>query len=136
MSDEEDEVAESEEDDDGFEGYECSKCAAEVEERDRFCWNCGRRLDPLAGCPQCGSEMFDGDRFCRQCGSAVGDQNDSTGTGGPLVELLSRAREGVLPFITGPDASRLSELVAEAEKQPSPSVIKELADVLDRYTYL
>lgn len=58
------------------------------------------------------------------------------GVVGSLDDLLTRAREGVLPFIKGPDASRLSELVAEAEDQPTPSVVKELGDVLDRYTYL
>lgn len=136
MIEEEDEVPQGNEDEDEFEGYECSKCEVEVQEKDRFCWSCGRRLDPLAGCSQCGSEVFHGDRFCRQCGSIVGDSSASIGGVGSVDELLSRARDGVLPFIKGPDADRLSELVAEAEAQPTPSVVKELGDVLDRYTYL
>lgn len=136
MNDEADEIAWSDDGEDEFEGYECSKCEAEVHERDRFCWNCGRRLDPLAGCSQCGSEVLEGDRFCRQCGSLVGDSSPSLGEVGSLDDLLSRAREGVLPFIKGPDAARLAQLVAEAEEEPTPSVVKELGDVLDRYTYL
>lgn len=121
-----------EDDEDEYEGFECSRCAAEVEERDRFCWSCGRRLDPLAGCGACGAEIQAADRFCRQCGSPLEQSQEKP----ELDQLLARAHKDVLPFITGDDAKRVKELCGEAEEAPSASILAELRNVLERYKYL
>lgn len=127
----EDSEADEGEDEDS-EGFECPRCFAEVGERDRFCWSCGRQLDPLAGCPACGADIQTANRFCRQCGFALDQSHELVG----LEPLLNRAKTDILPFISGDDAERLRALCDEAARDPSSVVVAELTDVLDRYKYL
>ena len=115
-----------------YEGYECAKCEADVSERDAFCWQCGRRLDPLDGCPSCGAQVFEADQFCRQCGRAVGQDVASRNPS----ELITRGKEGVLPYLKGSEAARLQQLLVEVERAPSAANVAELASLLDRFDYL
>jgi hypothetical protein len=62
--------------DEEVEGFECSDCDADVAEEDRYCWNCGRFLDPLGRCPECGTAPKTGDIYCRQCGTALPSDED------------------------------------------------------------
>jgi len=47
-------------------GLKCPNCGVEVEEGDKFCWNCGARISLI--CPRCGFEARPEDKFCRNCG--------------------------------------------------------------------
>lgn len=115
-----------------YEGYECAKCEADVNERDAFCWRCGRRLDPLDGCPSCGAQVLEADQFCRQCGRALGRDVVSE----QPVELIERGKNGVLPYLKGSEAARLEQLIAEVESSPSSANVAELGSLLNRFDYL
>lgn len=51
--------------------YVCPQCNAEVEYGDKFCWNCGARLEFEIICQKCGAKIREGDKFCRNCGARV-----------------------------------------------------------------
>lgn len=46
----------------------CAECGALLSEEDRFCGQCGARVEKKMKCPSCGTMSKEGDRFCRQCG--------------------------------------------------------------------
>jgi class 3 adenylate cyclase/tetratricopeptide (TPR) repeat protein len=47
----------------------CSSCHADNPTENRFCEQCGARLESC--CPQCGTPMREGVRFCGHCGAAL-----------------------------------------------------------------
>jgi len=49
----------------------CPECNAVVRDGDKFCWNCGCKLEFVYICPDCGEEVNEGDRFCRHCGAKL-----------------------------------------------------------------
>lgn len=56
----------------------CPNCGAENLENQKFCGDCGRRLDVplqarlgLVKCPSCGFDNPEGKRFCADCGSMI-----------------------------------------------------------------
>ncbi len=46
----------------------CQNCGAVVRPEDKFCWNCGAKLEFKYKCPNCGAEVSSEDKFCRNCG--------------------------------------------------------------------
>ena len=58
----------------------CSKCQLEMEDKYKFCYQCGGKLQEkieIAFCPYCGEKVeTDGD-FCPFCGNALNEDNDS-----------------------------------------------------------
>ncbi len=55
----------------GEEELRCPECNAVVRDEDKFCWNCGCKLEFVYICPDCGEEVSEGDRFCRHCGAKL-----------------------------------------------------------------
>src|SRR5437867_10283996 len=56
----------------------CPTCGTENEATNRFCDQCGSRLEPSAAptaaaatCPSCGAVVLPGEAFCDECGAAL-----------------------------------------------------------------
>lgn len=49
----------------------CPKCGNDVSFEDKFCPNCGTKLDKF--CPKCGGEVKPGQKFCPNCGEKIGE---------------------------------------------------------------
>ena len=56
----------------------CPSCGADNPEGQKFCGNCGHRLEGPPGarfglvrCPNCGFENPEGRRYCADCGSMI-----------------------------------------------------------------
>lgn len=48
---------------------QCPKCKAEVEENNKFCTECGEKIDAQITCPQCSTMVPPGTKFCTECGA-------------------------------------------------------------------
>lgn len=51
------------------EGYECQDCGNSVKETDKFCNQCGAKIEFKPTCHHCGREVSAEDQFCSQCGA-------------------------------------------------------------------
>ena len=49
----------------------CPKCQYENREGDKFCRECGARLE--GKCPECGHVLEPQDKFCGGCGARLGE---------------------------------------------------------------
>ena len=49
----------------------CNCCGAELTPKDKFCWQCGTKVEQKLYCTNCGAELTPKDKFCWQCGSPV-----------------------------------------------------------------
>ena len=47
----------------------CPDCGTALPAGAKFCFNCGRRMSSI--CPQCGNELPAGARFCQNCGAKI-----------------------------------------------------------------
>ena len=53
-----------------------------MEEKKKFCTNCGKELDEDSKfCKNCGSELDEGSVFCDECGTRVGQSNPQRSAG-------------------------------------------------------
>ena len=87
----------------------CSNCNIEWSERNSFCQNCGRPLQPrqtvespktskLLICPRCNTKASRDDVYCKQCGYLFGDI-DATGK----QVILTQPRRTSRSEIASPD---------------------------------
>lgn len=51
----------------------CSECGSIVNENDKFCWNCGAKIEIQYLCPVCHKEVKSDDKFCRNCGAKLSE---------------------------------------------------------------
>lgn len=89
----------------------CPFCASEIEEGNRFCLFCGKRLPekPEPGtCPKCGRAVSQGDAFCTSCGTRV-------------VSGSGSAKSGQIPAPV-PQPERSVEKVRQQEPRQEPEV--------------
>ncbi len=49
----------------------CPSCGEVLESDDKFCSNCGGKIEHQKFCTSCGDELEPGDKFCSNCGTAV-----------------------------------------------------------------
>lgn len=57
----------------------CKKCGASMLATDKFCNQCGWKVEKKARCPECGAALRDGAKFCPECGRMIGeDSSDGT----------------------------------------------------------
>ena len=47
----------------------CNCCGAELTPKDKFCWQCGAKVEQKLYCTNCGAELTPKDKFCWQCGT-------------------------------------------------------------------
>ena len=47
----------------------CNCCGAELTPKDKFCWQCGTKVEQKLYCTNCGAELTPTDKFCWQCGT-------------------------------------------------------------------
>ena len=47
----------------------CNCCGAELTPKDKFCWQCGTKVEQKLYCTNCGAELTPKDKFCWQCGT-------------------------------------------------------------------
>ncbi|MET1231990.1 MAG: adenylate/guanylate cyclase domain-containing protein, partial [Candidatus Limnocylindrales bacterium] len=70
----------------------CPNCQSEVLPGQKFCPECGARLD--AGCSNCGASLPTGAKFCAECGVATGGAEPST-AGTTRMEDAGLSREPI-----------------------------------------
>lgn len=89
----------------------CPFCASEIEEGNRFCLYCGKKLpektDPKS-CPKCGQGISQGDAFCVSCGTRI-------------VAGSGPAKSGQVP-VPAPQSERPVEKVRQQQPQQEPEV--------------
>ena len=97
----------------------CPNCQSEIQPGQRFCPECGTRLD--AACRSCGASLPSGAKFCPECGAATaGAVTDATADGssaapvaerrvvsGPFADLV-----GFTALSEGRDAEETRDLLA------------------------
>lgn len=50
----------------------CSKCGRDGEEGQKFCANCGGKMEiPLTNCPSCKKPIDETEKFCPECGTKL-----------------------------------------------------------------
>ena len=49
----------------------CPECGAEVGNGDKFCMNCGHKIEFELRCGKCGAHVSAGDAFCTNCGNKI-----------------------------------------------------------------
>lgn len=49
----------------------CPNCGGSVKSGDKFCPECGQKLEAAAFCPECGAKVGAADKFCTACGKAL-----------------------------------------------------------------
>lgn len=50
---------------------ECSNCGAQVDENNKFCTECGNKIENEINCPQCSTILPVNTKFCTDCGADV-----------------------------------------------------------------
>lgn len=58
----------------------CKNCGADLLDTDKFCNQCGQKVEEKTRCPECGEKLREGTRFCPKCGRMVGEGDPSDGT--------------------------------------------------------
>lgn len=58
----------------------CKNCGADLLDTDKFCNQCGWKVEEKTRCPECGETLREGTRFCPKCGRMVGEGDPSDGT--------------------------------------------------------
>lgn len=89
----------------------CPFCASEIEEGNRFCLHCGKKLPEKqepGTCPKCGQGFSQGDAFCTSCGTRV-------------VSGSGPAKSGQVPAPV-PQPERPVEKVRQQEPRQEPEV--------------
>lgn len=57
----------------------CKNCGADLLATDKFCNQCGWKVEKKTRCPECGEALREGTRFCPKCGRMIGeDSSDGT----------------------------------------------------------
>ena len=49
----------------------CQNCGAPLANDDKFCTNCGAKVDVELKCSKCGATIAQGDKFCTNCGNKL-----------------------------------------------------------------
>ena len=49
----------------------CAACGTVLQPNDRFCIQCGTKVEKVKKCLRCGSNLVDGSKFCAECGYQV-----------------------------------------------------------------
>lgn len=52
-------------------GFACPDCGTQLQAGARFCFNCGKKMEPANVCPDCGTELPAGAKFCFSCGKRL-----------------------------------------------------------------
>lgn len=60
----------------------CAKCGAELEEGQKFCFNCGTPVPQVKKCVSCGAELGLNMKFCPYCGANQDGSQKAAGAGG------------------------------------------------------
>lgn len=53
----------------------CKKCGADMFDTDKFCDQCGWKVEEKARCPECGATLREGTKFCPECGRMIGEDS-------------------------------------------------------------
>ena len=49
----------------------CENCGNDLQERQKFCSVCGKKVEPIQTCSSCGTKLEPGQKFCIHCGQPV-----------------------------------------------------------------
>lgn len=49
----------------------CEGCGAVLKKADKFCFNCGKKVEKTSACPNCKMQNEDGSQFCVNCGQKL-----------------------------------------------------------------
>ena len=49
-------------------GFACPDCGTQLQAGAKYCFNCGKKMEPANVCPDCGTELPTGAKFCFSCG--------------------------------------------------------------------
>lgn len=53
--------------------FTCKGCGAVLNENDKFCSKCGKRVEVAKKCPKCFAENSDDSKFCSECGNIMSE---------------------------------------------------------------
>ena len=56
----------------------CPQCNAELTPEDRFCTECGAKIEAITNCPKCNAPIQPGTKFCTECGTNAYDYKPET----------------------------------------------------------
>ena len=51
--------------------FACPDCGTQLQAGAKFCFNCGKKMDPPNACPDCGTALPAGAKFCFNCGKRL-----------------------------------------------------------------
>lgn len=56
----------------------CPQCNAELNPDDKFCTECGAKIETIADCPKCHAPLQSGTKFCTECGTNAYEHKHDT----------------------------------------------------------
>lgn len=58
------------------ENHVCRNCGSMLKENDKFCSECGKKVEMSKKCPSCFAEISDESKFCSSCGNALNKKEE------------------------------------------------------------
>lgn len=56
----------------------CPQCNAELTPLDKFCTECGAKIEAITNCPKCSAPIQSGTKFCTECGTNINEYETDT----------------------------------------------------------
>jgi len=56
----------------------CPQCNAELTPEDKFCTECGAKIEAITNCPKCSAPIQPGTEFCTECGTNINEYETDT----------------------------------------------------------
>ncbi|MCM1154418.1 MAG: zinc-ribbon domain-containing protein [Roseburia sp.] len=118
----------------------CKNCGASLLDTDKFCNQCGWKVEEKTKCPECGAVLREGARFCPKCGRMIGKDSadgtvfvkDAETDDMPIAEIeqnivsmTEREMRSVKKPVSAPEPKKRSNPAPEPKKRSNPAPVRK-----------